>query len=58
LFAHDLIDVGLQLARGKFGAGLDFLAAIPPVRIAVIEDVLRRGIGLSEVRRLFAGFSG
>jgi len=48
----------LQLTGSELDAGFDLFAAVPPIRIAVIEYVLRRGIGLTEIRRLFAGFTG
>ena len=58
LLARHLVERGLQLARGKFRAGLDLLAAFPPVRIVIIEHVLRRRVGLTEIRHFFVGFSG
>ena len=51
--AIQLIQGGVQLARGKGAADLDLLAPIPPIGIARLEDVLLRRLSLSRLLFLF-----
>jgi hypothetical protein len=53
LAARHLVERGLQLARGKLPAGLDLLAAFPPIGVAVVKDVLWLRLSLTEIRRFF-----
>jgi hypothetical protein len=50
--AGQLVEVGLELARGKLLAGVDLLPAFPPVGVIVLKGVLGAGVGLTDVRRL------
>ena len=44
--ARDLIEgVGQLLRRKGFLGGVDFLAPVPPARIASVEYILRAGLG-------------
>jgi hypothetical protein len=51
---RQLVEAGLQLARGKLAAAFDLVAAFPPVRIGVLEYALRCGFGLPKVNFFFA----
>ena len=45
--AGQFIERGIQFARLKGFADLYFLAAFPPVRAGVVEDILLLWLGLS-----------
>jgi hypothetical protein len=47
VFARELIERCVQLARLKLLASLDLLSAFPPVRIRVREHILRHRLGLA-----------
>ncbi|MDX2159877.1 MAG: hypothetical protein SF162_00995 [bacterium] len=47
------VEVSLQFSGRELTAGLDLLAAFPPVRILILEYRLWAGFGLTEIRRLF-----
>ena len=49
--ARQTVERGIQFARREFGLALDLLAAFPPVGVLLVEDVLRRRLGLAEVRQ-------
>ena len=53
-----LVEGGIQFARRKFRAGFDLFAALPPVGILVVENILRAGVGLAVIRQFFAATIG
>jgi len=53
-----MIEGGGEFARGKLSAGLNFLTALPPVRIAVIKNVLGLRVGLTVIRRVLVAIRG
>jgi len=51
LAARQFVEVGLELARGKFSAGFDLFAALPPVGALIVKNALGTGVSLAEFRR-------
>lgn len=55
LIAGELVERGVEGARGELVGGLYFFAALPPVSVARFRGLLGGGLGLPEVGRFFSG---
>ena len=51
--ARQAVERRIQLARCELGLAFDLLAALPPIGILLVKDVLRGRFCLTEVRQLF-----
>ncbi len=51
--ARQAVERRIQFARRKLGLAFDLLAALPPVGVLLVKDVLRGRFCLTEVRQLF-----